>query len=272
MVMDVAIDALNEEQAVTEIVTAGARGWGGTVVTPNLDHLRMLRRHTGLRMAYERADLVLADGMPVIWASRLQGEPLPGRVAGSDLLWSVSAAAADANLPVFLVGGRPGAAERTRAKLLEVSPHLLVAGLAVPEPGFEADAEALDALIEYIRGARPAIVFLALGTPKQEVLAMHLAVKLREVRWWVGVGAAFDMAAEYVRRAPIGFQRAGLEWAFRLCQEPRRLFWRYVAADIPFAARLFLTAARQRCRTAYPEQRASSLTTTAKPSKVGATR
>ncbi len=249
--MDVPIDALTEEQAVSAIVSAAAGGRGGTVVTPNVDHLDMVRWHTGLRTAYERADLVLADGMPVIWASRLQGDPLPGRVAGSDLLWSLSAAAADANLPVFLVGGRPNAAHATRAKLMAVSPYLVIAGVAVPEPGFETDQEALDALAEQISTSGSAIVFLALGTPKQEMLAMDLAETVPHT-WWVGVGAAFDMAAGYVRRAPPWVQQAGLEWAFRLSQEPKRLFRRYVARDIPFAARLFIGAAGQRGRKLLP--------------------
>ncbi len=243
-VMALHIDALSEEQAVAAIVAAAARGRGGTVVTPNVDHLRMLRRDPVMRDTYERADLVLADGMPVVWASRLQGDPLPGRVAGADLLWSLSAAAADAKLPVFLLGGRPAAAEATRAKLVAVSPHLAVAGAAVPAPGFERDPKAIELLIQQIQAAAPAIVFLALGTPKQEVLAMHLADRLPHI-WWVGVGAAFDMAAELVRRAPQWVQGAGLEWAFRLGQEPSRLFRRYVIEDIPFSAKLLVTSARQ---------------------------
>jgi N-acetylglucosaminyldiphosphoundecaprenol N-acetyl-beta-D-mannosaminyltransferase len=245
VIMGVPIDVLGEDEAVSTVVTAARQGRGGTIVTPNVDHLRMLGRDSALKSAYERADLVLADGVPLVWASRLQGEPLPGRVAGSDLLWSLSAAAAGAGLPVFLVGGRPGAAEAAKTRLKAVSPHLAVVGIAVPEPGFEADDQAVAELIGHIRMAGPAIVFLALGTPKQEVLAMRLADALPEV-WWVGVGAAFDMAAGHVRRAPLWVQRAGLEWAFRLCQEPRRLFRRYVAGDIPFSARLFVRSARQR--------------------------
>ena len=245
VIMGVPVDVLGEDQAVSTVVTAARRGRGGTIVTPNVDHLRMLGRDGALKAAYERADLVLADGVPLVWASRLQGEPLPGRVAGSDLLWSLSAAAAGAGLPVFLVGGRPGAAKAAQTRLQAVSPHLLVVGITVPAPGFEADDQAVAELIEHIRMARPAIAFLALGTPKQEVLAMRLADALPEV-WWVGVGAAFDMAAGHVRRAPLWVQRAGLEWAFRLGQEPRRLFRRYVAGDLPFSARLFVSAARQR--------------------------
>ena len=132
-----------------------------------------------------------------------------------------------------------------------MSTHLAVVGIAVPEPGFEAHARAVTELIERIRTARPAIVFLTFGTPKQELLAMRLADALPEV-WWIGVGAAFDMAAGHVRRARLWVQRAGLEWAFRLGQEPRRLFRRYVAGDIPFSARLFVTSARQRVAPRTP--------------------
>lgn len=256
------IDAFDEAEAVSTIVEGALEGRGGLVVTPNVDHLRRLQLDAHFRHAYERADVVLADGMPLVWASRLQGPRLPCRVAGSNLLWSLSAAAADVGLPIFLLGGRPGSADATAKVLLARSPHLRIVGCAVPEVGFEKDPRQLERLVEDIREATgeaaSGIVFLALGTPKQELLAARLVDTIHDV-WLVGVGAAFDMAAGRVRRAPSWAQRSGLEWLFRLAQEPKRLFRRYVIEDAPFTVKLFTASAKERWRARtvrqWPERR-----------------
>ncbi len=246
-IMGVAIDAVDEQQAVSVIVRGAAHGSGGLVVTPNLDHFRRLQDDNQLRMAYERADLVVADGMPVVWASWLQGSRLPCRIAGSSLLWSVSRGAAAAGLPIFLVGGRPGAAQVTAERLRAHSPDLVIGGMAAPDLGFERDPQQVACLVDRIRDSGAGIVFLALGTPKQELLAVRLVGALPST-WFVGVGAGFDMAAGQVRRAPDVVQRAGLEWAYRLSQEPKRLFRRYVIEDLPFASRLFVASIKERRR------------------------
>src|SRR3982751_2817929 len=120
--MDMPIDVVTERQAVARIVGSTAC----VTVTPNLDHLRRFRSSERIRSFYARADLVPADGMPLVWASRILGTPLPERVAGSNLIWSISAAAADAGLPIALIGGNPGSAEAAAQTLRERFPGLRV--------------------------------------------------------------------------------------------------------------------------------------------------
>src|SRR5205814_2356798 len=127
---------------------------------PNLDHLRRLRRDEALRELYGTAGLVLADGMPLIWAARLQGTPLPQRVPGSGLIWSLSQAAAEAGRSIFLLGGDPGTADEAARTLKERNPQVRIAGTDCPEFGFENSAPARLALIERLVNADPAIVYV----------------------------------------------------------------------------------------------------------------
>src|SRR5262249_47744722 len=158
-----------EKEVVDRIIFDWRRGRGGWVVTPNLDHLRILCRRSDLqRTIAEAATLLLADGMPLGWASRLQGTPLPGRVAGSELILRLTAAAAKAGASIFFLGGNPGAGERTAALLAGAHPELKIAGILAPPMGFELDAEQVAAIREQIVAANPALVYSCFGFPKQE--------------------------------------------------------------------------------------------------------
>lgn len=243
--MGVAIDAVREADCVSRIVDAARQGRGGWVVTPNLDHLRRLTTDAGFRRLCASAELKVADGMPLIWASRLQGTPLPERVAGSNLISSLSAAAADAGLSVYLLGGDPGTAEGAAAVLQDRHPQLKIAGHLCPEFGFEKDPEALEDLRQRLREAAPDIVFVALGSPKQEQVIELLRSSCPKA-WWLGIGISFSFLTGDVKRAPRWLQSLGLEWVHRLAQEPRRLMRRYLVQGLPFACRLMFAALRSR--------------------------
>jgi N-acetylglucosaminyldiphosphoundecaprenol N-acetyl-beta-D-mannosaminyltransferase len=237
----VRVHAVTEADAIRHIIGELDSSRGGTVVTPNLDHLHRCLHDIAFAAMVSEADLVLADGMPLVWAARLQGTPLPQRVAGSNLITSLSQAAAEANRSVFLLGGAPGTAEGAARVLSEKFPSLKVAGTLCPPVGFEDDPAKMAEIIEALAAARPDIVFVALGSPKQE----RLIVKLRPLlprAWWLGVGISFSFLCGEVRRAPVWMQRTGLEWMHRLVQEPRRLFRRYVVVGIPFAFSLLGTS------------------------------
>jgi N-acetylglucosaminyldiphosphoundecaprenol N-acetyl-beta-D-mannosaminyltransferase len=247
----VAIDAITEAQTVEQIIESAAVGVGGLLVTPNIDHLHLIDEGNWLGAAYAEANLVVPDGMPLIWASRLLGRPLPERVTGSSLLWSLTAAAADAGISIFLLGGRPGAAEAAAGKLEALHPRLTIAGTSCPPRGFERTPGAIAAIVSELRAARPGIVFTALGAPKQELLNARLHRELPAM-WFLGVGASLDMAAGYVHRAPPWAQRAGAEWVYRLVQEPRRMARRYLVRGMPYAGRLlFHSAIAGRTRGPY---------------------
>jgi exopolysaccharide biosynthesis WecB/TagA/CpsF family protein len=233
----VKLHALDEQESVAHVMSAIEHGRGGWIVTPNLDHVRRLQRDEWFREVYRQADLAVADGMPLVWACRLQKTPLPGRVAGSDLIWSLSSAAARRGASIFLLGGDPGTAEEAAARLRERYEDLRIAGIYCPEPGFEQRPATLDEIAARLHFTRPDLVYVALGSPKQERLIQRLRSTLPGA-WWLGCGISFSFVAGRVHRAPRWLQRVGLEWTHRLFQEPRRLARRYLVDGLPFAAGL----------------------------------
>ena len=233
----VKLHAVTESQVVAHILAELEAGRGGVVVTPNLDHLRRYCRDLSFGALIAEADLVVADGMPLVWASRLQGTPLPERVPGSNLISSLTASAARRARSVFLLGGDPGTAEGAARALNQRYSHALIAGTHFPPFGFEDSPKEMSTIIQKLTDAKPDIVFVALGSPKQEKLIARLRPILPNA-WWMGVGNSFSFLAGHVRRAPLWMQRTGLEWMHRLGQEPRRLFKRYLIVGIPFAGSL----------------------------------
>jgi exopolysaccharide biosynthesis WecB/TagA/CpsF family protein len=239
--MGIPIDCVTEEEVVQRITADLSIGRGGWVVTPNLDHLRMFHQTPELRHIASEATLLTADGMPLVWASRLRGTPLPGRVAGSDLIVSLTAAAARLGASVFFLGGSPGAAESAARVLAERNANLRIAGTLCPRVGFENDGTALAQVIETVKLARPDIVYSCFGFPKQEWIITRLRDTL-PAAWFLGLGGSLSMVAGELPRAPKWMRHSGFEWMHRLSLEPRRLFKRYLILDAPFAGRLFLHA------------------------------
>ena len=241
----VQIHAVTEEQAVDHVVRSLEQRRGGWVVTPNLDHLRRLAHDQKLKALYRHATLAVADGMPLIWASRIQGTPLPARVAGSDLIGSLSGAAAEHGKSIFLLGGDPGTAEGAADALSRRYGNVRIAGTYCPPVGFEKDPAEMRKVIVRLQEADPDIVYVALGSPKQEWLIGELRGYLPRA-WWLGIGISFSFLSGRVRRAPKWMQRTGLEWVHRLAQEPRRLAKRYLVDGLPFAAGLLANAVLNR--------------------------
>ncbi len=241
------LHAITEQECTACVMRALVRGQGGWVVTPNLDHLRQWMRSQRYAATIMRADLRVADGMPLKWASRLQGTPLPERVSGSNLIYSLSRAAAEHGMRIYLLGGAPRTAERAAAALQRLYPGLKVAGTAAPPPGFEQIPGAVEHIAEELELADPDIVFVALGAPRQEYLIRVLRRHL-PTAWWIGVGISFSFVCGAVRRAPRWMQRCGLEWLHRLFQEPGRLWKRYLIQGLPFSGRLILRAVATRYR------------------------
>jgi N-acetylglucosaminyldiphosphoundecaprenol N-acetyl-beta-D-mannosaminyltransferase len=198
------------------------------VVTPNLDHAVMFQEHAGLRAAYSQAALVLADGWPLVAASRWLGRPLPERVAGSDLVPAVFAAAGQRRQPlrVFLLGAAPGVAERAAKNIERRWPAIHVCGRCSPPLGFERDAVVNERILAQVAAARPDVLVVGLGAPKQE-LWLHQHHATIDVPVALAVGATIDFLAGERRRAPRWLQRMQLEWLHRLASEPRRLAARY---------------------------------------------
>lgn len=239
------LHALTEAGCVGHLMRELDAGRGGWVVTPNLDHLCRAETDSEFRGMLAEADVVVADGMPLIWASRLQGTPLPQRVAGSSLVWSLAEAAADRGRSLYLLGGDPGAADNAARVLRTRYPDLKIAGTDCPEVGFDENPVRIGEVFKKVLAAKPDIVYVGLGSPKQERLIRQVRVGLPHV-WWLGVGISLSFIAGDVRRAPRWVQKLGLEWLHRLVQEPDRLARRYLVHGLPCAARLFVGAALRR--------------------------
>jgi N-acetylglucosaminyldiphosphoundecaprenol N-acetyl-beta-D-mannosaminyltransferase len=241
----VQIDNLDEQGVINHILEERLTLRGGWMINPNVDVLRQVHADTELQSLVKQANLVIADGTPLIWASRIRKTPLAERVPGSQLIWSLSGAAAERCVSVFLLGGTTGVAERAGLALRLRYPNLKLAGTHCPPFGFESDAEQMQAIFTAVESSSPGIVFCGLGFPKQERLMAILASRFPGM-WFIGSGASLTMAAGDVPRAPEWMQSVGLEWLYRLVQEPRRLFSRYIIHDIPFALRLMLSSLRDR--------------------------
>lgn len=242
------LDSLRSEEVVRRVIADLDRGRGGWLATPNLDQLRQAAANPALRELLSASDLAVADGMPLIWASRLQGEGLPERVAGSDLVWTLSAAAARAGMRLQLVGGAGDAGRRAGRIFAARSPGLDVAEHLPLPMGFDAtDPSSVDAVREALSERRPDLVFVALGFPKQDQLISALRPSLPGT-WFMGVGISLSFVAGDVSRAPAWLAALGLEWLHRLAQEPGRLWRRYLIHDLPFCARLLAGALVRRTR------------------------
>jgi N-acetylglucosaminyldiphosphoundecaprenol N-acetyl-beta-D-mannosaminyltransferase len=225
---------------------------GGAVFTPNVDHIVQAEDDERFREAYARVDLSLADGMPVIWASRLLRSAVREKVSGSDFVPVLLERAAERGWRVYFLGGRPGVAALARDKLRERLPALEVVG--VDDSRVEVDDVAgRTRLVGQIRATRPQIVLVALGAPKQELWIDQVRESLSPVVF-VAVGASLDFVAGATSRAPRWMSQNGLEWLYRLAQEPGRLSRRYFLRDPRFAAVVAreLLARRRRKRDGAP--------------------
>jgi len=234
--------AVTEVDVVEHVAAEWRRGVGGSIVTVNVDITRAAARDTDLAALVADAEIVVPDGKPVVWAAAVAGRPVPERVTGASLVWTLSGAAARAGRTVYLIGGDPGVPEAAALALLDQFPGLRIAGTESPPFGFEQDEQQVADLVARVAAARPDLILVGLGFPKQEKLIVRLREALPEA-WLLGCGAGIPYAAGQFRRAPELAQRMGMEWVHRLALEPRRLARRYVRHDLPFALRLLTRSA-----------------------------
>lgn len=247
----VPLDCLTRHQALERIAALVAAGGGGTVFTPNVDHVILAEENAALREAYESVDVSLVDGMPVLWASRLFGLPVPEKVSGSDLIRPLMSLAGRRGWRVFLLGSGPGVAERAARLLCEETPGLQIVGTSSPRIDMTRPASDREDVRRELAEARPDLVLVALGPPKGEIFAHECRAALGSVVF-VSIGAGLDFLVGVFRRAPPWMSACGLEWSYRLYQEPRRLWRRYLVRGprfIPIAFRTALRRARSRAST-----------------------
>lgn len=220
------VDNLTFTEALEKIDSLVETKQGGYVVTPNLDHIVRLEDDLEFQLAYKNAELVLTDGQPLIWISKLLKKPIKEKISGSDLFPKVCELAAEKGYSMFFLGAGEGVADKAACNLQKKYPQLKIVGTYSPELGFEKDERKVVEIWKMIHEAAPDLLIVCLGTPKQEIFLWKNKKQLGQIMAF-GFGAAFDFEADRVKRAPKWMQKSGLEWLYRLCQEPKRLFKRY---------------------------------------------
>ena len=221
-------------QAIDLAIGYAAQGKGFTFYTLNLDHVAKLRGSAAFRDSYRRATFVCADGWPIAWlANRAAGRHAFERAAGADLIEPLLQAAAERGLPVYLIGPGPRAQAAAVAELKRRAPALVIAGAETPRVGVGDVKFDRLAMAARIRASGARLCLVALGAPKQELLADALSAYCPSVGF-LCIGAGLDFVAGCVSRAPLWMRRSGLEWLWRLAAEPRRLAARYAASAYVF--------------------------------------
>jgi N-acetylglucosaminyldiphosphoundecaprenol N-acetyl-beta-D-mannosaminyltransferase len=223
------VDALTMAETVARVEDAIAQRETVQHVAINAAKVVRYQRDPDLRAAVDGCELATADGQPVVWAARVLGRPLPERVAGIDLMDALLGVSRERSYGVFLLGARAEVLERAEAEILRRHPGVRIVGRHHGYFGAEGEAAVVDEVAE----ARPDILFVALETPAKELFLARNKARLA-VPFVMGVGGSFDVLAGERRRAPRWMRRTGLEWLFRLLQDPRRLARRYAVGNTQF--------------------------------------
>jgi N-acetylglucosaminyldiphosphoundecaprenol N-acetyl-beta-D-mannosaminyltransferase len=239
-VLGLPVDALDMGQTVERCLEMVERDARAQHIVLNAAKLAEAHRNPRMAEIIRSCELVNADGQAVVWAARALGTPLPERVAGIDLMHELLAAAADRGLSVYVLGAREDVLRAALDNLRERYPNLRVAGA---RDGYFGEDEA-DEVVGAIRDAAPDMLFVAMSSPRKEYFLAEHMPRLG-VPFAMGVGGAIDVAAGRTRRAPRWMQRTGLEWLFRLAQEPRRMWRRYLRQNV-FIARALISELRAR--------------------------
>jgi N-acetylglucosaminyldiphosphoundecaprenol N-acetyl-beta-D-mannosaminyltransferase len=238
--LEMSIDAVDMDSACRRIHEFILVGIPRQIVTVNLDFVRLGMDNTQFRELVNSSSMVVPDGMPLVWASRMVGAPLPERVAGIDLVDQCARLSAEYGYDIFLLGAAPGVANAAAAALRERHPGVRIVGTHSPDSLSDEDDEVT---ISLIREAQPDILLVAFGAPKQEIwIRKHM--QALGVPVCMGVGGSFDMLSGRVNRAPKWMQKNGLEWLYRFKEEPGRLWHRYFVRDLPVFLRLMMQPSR----------------------------
>jgi N-acetylglucosaminyldiphosphoundecaprenol N-acetyl-beta-D-mannosaminyltransferase len=227
------VDNVTPGEAIAKMDNIIDRGEKAYVVTPNLDHIVKLEEDPEFVKCYDAAGLVLADGHPVVWASKVLGTPLKELVTGSDIFPALCAHAAAKGYTLFFLGGLAGVAQKAADELKKLYPQIRIVGVYSPPFGFDKNEEENNKIIAMINAVRPNILFVGVGAPKQEKW-MYRNMDRLQTNVALGIGASFDFIAGTIKRAPKTFRNAGMEWFWRFAHEPKRLFRRYFIDSAQF--------------------------------------
>ncbi|GIM30260.1 acetyl-mannosamine transferase [Clostridium polyendosporum] len=225
------VDNLTMKEAVDKLEGLLHDGKYHYVVTPNVDHIVKLEHDKEFKEIYDKADLILTDGMPLVWISKLSKTPIKEKISGSDFFPEVCKVAAEKRYKIFLLGAGEGVADIAAKNLKSKYPGLEIVGTYSPSYGFEKKEDEVKEIIQIVNRAKPDILAVGLGAPKQEKFIYKYLSELK-VPVSLGIGATIDFEAGNIKRAPKLMQSLGLEWFYRLIKEPKRMFKRYLVDDL----------------------------------------
>jgi N-acetylglucosaminyldiphosphoundecaprenol N-acetyl-beta-D-mannosaminyltransferase len=229
--MNTEIDNLTMNEALDEIDRLILENRNAYVVTPNVDHIVKMEKDQELCKVYRNANLILTDGKPLIWIAKWYGTPIKEKISGSDLFPLLCQMAAEKGYRMYFLGAAEGVAARAAKNLTERYPGLKVVGTYSPPLEFEKDEEEMQKIVNLIKTAKPHILIVGLGCPKQEKFILHNREELG-VPMSLGLGASLDFEAGNIKRCPKWMANHGLEWLFRMTQDSTRLVKRYLVDDI----------------------------------------
>lgn len=235
-VLGVKVSAIHLHQATRLLLDAIAANERGYVTVTGVHGVMEAQKNSELLHIFNSAWLVTPDGMPMTWVGRLQGYRHMARVYGPDLMSQIMASTRDGKIRHFLYGGKEGVADRLKLALERRFPGVCICGTYTP-PFRPLNRDEISQLTLLVSELRPHILWVGLSTPKQEWFMSEMNEKL-DVNFMIGVGAAFDMHSGLLSQAPLWMQGAGLEWLFRLCQEPTRLWRRYLINNPVFLVKV----------------------------------
>ncbi len=228
--MNTEIDNLTMKEALEEIERLVNDDACSYVVTPNVDHIVQLEKGGELSDVYKEADLILTDGKPLIWISKWYNTPIKEKISGSDLFPLLCEMSAQKGFRMFFLGAAEGVAAKAADNLKARFPGLEIVGTYSPPFGFEKDEAEIERIVKLVREAKPHILIVGLGCPKQELFIYHYR-KALGVPVSLGLGASLDFEAGNVKRAPSWMADHGLEWLYRITQDPKRMAKRYLVND-----------------------------------------
>jgi len=221
--------------AIEQMIEADKKSY---VVAINVDVVMKIEEDSYLKKVVDNADMVLVDGKPLVWISKLHGKPLKAKISGSDLVPLFCEVAAEKGYKIFIIGGKDGIAEQAKEKLENRLPKIKIVGTYAPPFGFEKNESELDKINQMISEAHPDLLIACFGCPKQEKW-IYENIEKYNAKVSVCAGATVDFLAGNVKRAPRWMSDHGLEWFYRFTQEPKRMFKRYFVDDTKIVKLIF---------------------------------
>ncbi len=229
------IDSLTMKEAVEQIGLLIQKPGSSYVVTPNLDHIVILDKDAEFAEVYNHADLIVADGKPLIWISKYLKTPIKEKISGSDLFPNMCQMCAIKGYSIFILGAAEGVADIAAKNLMERYPGLQIVGTYSPPIGFEKNEDELKQIKEYVTEAKPDVLAVSLGSPKGEKF-IYRHLEEYGISLGISIGATIDFEAGKVKRAPKWISNMGFEWLFRTFHDPKRLakrYWNDVVSIVP---------------------------------------